>query len=310
MAPADSRPPIALYPFEDGVVRRAIELGGGRPVALGKAATAVVWMHGHDAPALAAALRSSPKLEWVQLPSAGIDAVANAGILSDSIRWTSAKGAYARPVAEFTVALTLALLRLIHVRARATSWATSAGTTLYGKRVLIIGAGGIAEETARLLAPFEVEITVCRRHPVPVDFASRTITMSELPDQIGEADVVLIIAALTPETHGLFSADLFERMLPTAVLVNVARGGLVVTDDLVAALAAGTIAGAALDVTDPEPLPDGHPLWMEPRALITPHSANPQHLFDHFLAERVKANVSRFIAGEELLGIVDPALGY
>jgi phosphoglycerate dehydrogenase-like enzyme len=310
MTPEFDRAAIALYPFRTGALYRAIELGGGRAVELDENATALVWAHGHEVSALTEALDASPLLEWVQLPSAGVDGFASAGVLRDGIVWTSAKGSYAQPVAEHAVALTLALLRQLHRRARAHTWAEQAGTSLFGRRVLIVGAGGIAEETARLIAPFATEITVCRRHPIPVNYATRTITMSELGDTIGTADVVIIIAALTPETAGLFSAAMFKRMLPTAVLVNVARGGLVVTDDLVAALAAGTIAGAGLDVTDPEPLPDGHPLWSEPRALITPHTANTTEMSRPHIAERVAANVKRYLAGEELVGIVDPTLGY
>jgi phosphoglycerate dehydrogenase-like enzyme len=95
-----------------------------------------------------------------------------------------------------------------------------------------------------------------------------------------------------------------------AWVVNVARGSLIDTDALVEALAAGSIGGAALDVTDPEPLPEGHPLWSEPRALITPHSANPPDALVRRLAERVEENVSRFMAGEELIGVIDVEAGY
>jgi phosphoglycerate dehydrogenase-like enzyme len=95
-----------------------------------------------------------------------------------------------------------------------------------------------------------------------------------------------------------------------AWLVNVARGSLVDTDALVAALAAGTIGGAALDVTDPEPLPDGHPLWSEPRALITPHIANPAATLRRYLARQVGENVARFARGEDLLAVIDAQAGY
>ena len=99
-------------------------------------------------------------------------------------------------------------------------------------------------------------------------------------------------------------------MRDDAWLVNVARGALVDTDALVEALAAGSIAGAALDVTDPEPLPDGHPLWSEPRALITPHIANPNATLRHYLARHVGENVARFGRGEALLAVIDPDAGY
>src|SRR5690606_27882761 len=114
----------------------------------------------------------------------------------------------------------------------------------------------------------------------------------------------------TPQTHHLIGARELALMRPHTWLVNIARGSLVDTDALVEALEKGTIGGAALDVTDPEPLPDDHPLWTQPRALITPHSANPQRLMMQRLAERVAENVNRYLHGEELLGLIDLERGY
>jgi D-3-phosphoglycerate dehydrogenase len=135
-------------------------------------------------------------------------------------------------------------------------------------------------------------------------------SIDRLDDELGSADVVVLALALTPATEGLIDARRLALMRPDAWLVNVARGGHVVTDDLVAALAAGTIGGAALDVTDPEPLPDGHPLWSEPRCLITPHVANTSAMLRPRLAERITDNVRRRLAGEPLLGVVDVDAGY
>ena len=125
-----------------------------------------------------------------------------------------------------------------------------------------------------------------------------------------DADVVVLALALTPESRGIVDATFLEAMRPHAWLVNVARGAHVVTDDLVAALQNGTIAGAALDVTDPEPLPIGHPLWAQPNCLITPHIANTPEMGLPLIAERVRANVARFGRDETLLGLVDVAAGY
>jgi len=120
----------------------------------------------------------------------------------------------------------------------------------------------------------------------------------------------VLALALTPATEGLIDARRLALMGPSCWLVNVARGGHVVTDDLVTALADGTIAGAALDVTEPEPLPDGHPLWSAPNAIITPHVANTPEMLVPRLAERITENVRRRIAGEPLLGVVDVRAGY
>jgi D-3-phosphoglycerate dehydrogenase len=120
----------------------------------------------------------------------------------------------------------------------------------------------------------------------------------------------VLALALTPETRGMIGTAELERMDPDAWLVNVARGAHVVTDELVEALRAQTIGGAALDVTDPEPLPAGHQLWDLDNCLITPHTANTWQMAEPLFAERVRVNVERYGRGEPLVGGVDPALGY
>jgi phosphoglycerate dehydrogenase-like enzyme len=161
-----------------------------------------------------------------------------------------------------------------------------------------------------LLAPFRCDVTVVRRRVQQMDGATAVVGPEQLHDALATADVVFLSLPLTADTLGIIGRAELDRMRPEAVLVNVARGGHVVTDDLVAALRAGTIAGAALDVTDPEPLPDDHPLWHEPRCLITPHTANTVEMVAASIIERVRENVRRFGAGEPLLGVVDLDLGY
>ena len=129
-------------------------------------------------------------------------------------------------------------------------------------------------------------------------------------DALPGADLVVLALALTPDTEGMFTASEFSLMEDHAWIVNVARGRHVVTDDLVEALRAGTIGGAGLDVTDPEPLPDGHPLWSLPNCIITPHVGNTPEMAKPLLAARVTDNVRRFARGEELIGLVDVDAGY
>jgi len=174
----------------------------------------------------------------------------------------------------------------------------------------VVGGGSIAEAFLRLLAPFEVDATVVRRHVAPVPGARRVVAPDRLHQALPGAALVVLALALTPETTGLVGADELARMDGDAWLVNVARGAHVVTPDLVDALDQGTIGGAALDVTEPEPLPDGHPLWHQENCLVTPHVANTWEMAEPLLAERVRANLRRYRAGEPLLGRVDPALGY
>lgn len=149
-----------------------------------------------------------------------------------------------------------------------------------------------------------------RRGADPVLGAQRTLPSSRLAEALPDARLVFLALALTPETERIIGADQLATMRRDSWLVNVARGQHVDTTALVLALEAGAIAGAALDVTDPEPLPDGHPLWEQDRCIITPHTANPHWMSDHLIAQRTCDNVARFAADEPLLGLVDPVAGY
>ncbi|ROS74105.1 phosphoglycerate dehydrogenase-like enzyme [Curtobacterium sp. PhB130] len=312
--PPPAAGPIAILPSPAELHVSAVEAAGGTVAALGPDTRGIVWLDPHDPSGLAAALDSAPSVAWVQLPFAGVDAFASLiASHGDSVLFTSAKGAYAEPVAEHALALTLATLRVLPARARARSWATKPeGVSLYGRSVVVIGAGGIALEYLRLLAPFDVDVTVVRRSSAPVPGAARTVTTDQLDEVLPTADVVMIAAAMTSGTSKLFGAHQFSIMQPSARLVNIARGGLVDTDALVDALHAGEIAGAGVDVTDPEPLPDGHPLWDAPGAIITPHQADTPEMVAPLLAERVRVNVAAFLggAGEGFVGVVDPVAGY
>jgi phosphoglycerate dehydrogenase-like enzyme len=289
------------------VVAGAITGAGGTLVGP-EAAEALVWTDATDASGLAELLGGIAEVRWVQLPFAGVDRFA--GMFDDGRTWTCAKGAYSEPVAEHAVALSLAGLRELKVRARAREWGAQGGVRLAGARVTVVGGGGITEAFLRMVAPFGVEATVVRRHPAPVAGAAHVVGHGQLHHSLAGAAVVVLALALTPETTGIIGAAELERMDGDAWLVNVARGAHVATDDLVAALRAGAIGGAALDVTDPEPLPAGHPLWDLDNCLITPHTSNTWQMAEPLFAERVGANVARYQRGEPLLGLVDPRLGY
>ena len=194
--------------------------------------------------------------------------------------------------------------------AQAASWSGPQGENLVGAAVTILGGGGITEELLLLLAPFGCRVTVVRRHPAPMAGVDEVVGPGRLLDVLPGRRLVVLALSLTDETRGLIDAEALAAMDDDAWLVNVARGGHVVTDDLVAALRAGTIGGAALDVTDPEPLPDGHPLWSLPNCLITPHVGNTPEMAVPLLTARITENTRRFAADEPLLGPVDPVLGY
>lgn len=305
--------PIAVLPSPKPVFTQAVEAGGGVVAPLSSETRGLVWLSYSRAGELGDTLAAYPEIGWVQLPWAGVDAFSGVMAAHDrpGLVWTSAKGAYAQPVAEHALALTLALLRLLPKRARATSWnSVPEGRSLYGLNVVIIGAGGIAHELIALLAPFRVNITVVRRSPDAVAGADATVQTSSLHDVLPTADVVVVAAALTAGTTHLIGAAELALMPESAYLVNIARGPLVDTDALVAALREGSIAGAALDVTEPEPLPDGHPLWTEPRCLITPHMADTPEMTAPLLAERIRLNVAAFLSDARFIGVVDPLQGY
>ncbi len=297
----------ALAPERVPALATAVVDGGGQLVEPGEA-EALVWTDPVDAEGLAEFLKRAPDLRWVQLPFAGVDNFQD--LLGDGRTWTSAKGAYAEPVAEHALALGLAGLRALPARARAREWGPQAGKRLMGARVTIVGGGGITRALLSLLDPFGVDATVVRRHVAPVAGARRVVGPDQLHEVLPGASLVVLTLALTPETVGIVGAEELDRMDSDAWLVNVARGAHVDTDALVAALEQGVIGGAALDVTEPEPLPATHPLWRLDNCLLTPHVANTTEMAAPLLAERVRQNVDRYRRGQDLVGLVDPALGY
>ena len=172
------------------------------------------------------------------------------------------------------------------------------------------GGGGIAQALIGLLAPFRCHITVVRRTAAPMAGVARVLGPQDRLEALRGADAVVLALPLLADTEGLVGEVELEAMEDHAWLVNVARGGHVQTDALVAALRADAIGGAALDVTDPEPLPDGHPLWGLPNAIITPHTGNTKAMARPLLGARITENVRRYAAGEPFIGLVDQVLGY
>jgi phosphoglycerate dehydrogenase-like enzyme len=300
-------PRIAVAPASAGWIDQAVADGGGTVTSAAEA-TALVWTHPDDPAGLASLLQEHPQLDWVQLPWAGIEPYLP--VIDRGRRWTNAKGVYGEPVAEMALAMLLAGFRHLVPYARAERWSEQAGRNLLGAKVTIVGGGGIARSLVRLLAPFDCEITVVRRRPAPMDGVARVVASDQLHGALVAADAVVLALPLLPETAGLIGAAELEAMQPHAWLVNVARGAHVQTDALVDALRRGAIGGAALDVTDPEPLPDGHPLWGSPNVLITPHTGNTKAMARPLLGRRIRENVARYRAGEPLDGMVDPELGY
>ena len=286
---------------------RGVERGGGIVVDRIDAARAVVWRGGE--PSDARGLLHAG-IEWVQLDTTGVDRWVEAGILDDRRAWTLVRDVYAPDVAEHALALVLAAARRLPQTARERRWSGIGGERLAGRTVGLVGAGAIGREMIERLRPFGVRILALTRSGRSVDGADESLPAARLEELLERSDYAVLAAPLTRETRGLVGRAELRRLGRDAWLVNVARGPLVDTDALVAALAAGEIAGACLDVTDPEPLPDDHPLWSFDNVLVTPHVANPPGTWDEPLARLVEENVRRFGAGEELRGVVDLERGY
>jgi phosphoglycerate dehydrogenase-like enzyme len=303
-------PCVAVGPSPNEFVEEAIEHGGGALAAVGEQADGLVWLAGDDVAGLRAALKAVPTIRWVQLPSAGVENFADQNLFTDGRVWTCAKGAYGEVVAEHALTLTLAGLRQIPGRIRASSWGPQGGVSLYDQPVTILGGGGIAQALIALLAPFRARVTTVRRNDVPVSGAQRVLTTPALHQALPGALVVFVALALTPETTGIIGARELALMDSDTWLVNVARGKHVDTDALTAALERSQIAGAGLDVTAPEPLPPSHPLWKLPNCILTPHTANTEQMLMARLLDRITANVACFAAGQQLHGRIDTSAGY
>lgn len=245
-----------------------------------------------------------PDLRVVQLLSAGADIWY--GRLPEQVMLCDARGVHDSSTAEWVVTAVLARLRSFPVFALAQArqeWVydrVNPTDELAGKRVLVVGAGSIGAATRARLAPFEVELTMVARTARP---AEGVHGVADLPELLPAADVVVLLVPLTPQTRGLVDARFLAAMSDGALLVNAARGPVVDTEALVAELSSGRIA-AALDVTEPEPLPAGHPLWDLPNVLLTPHVAGSVRGLLPRAYRLAGQQLRRFVAGEPLINEV------
>jgi len=267
-------------------------------------------------------LQAVDNLRWIQLYSAGVEYCVELPEIEGSPTpplITNMQHIASPVIAEHVIAMMLALQRNLEtfIRAEETGkWRrgseyTAGMRVIKGKTMLVVGLGGIGTETAHRTHALGMNVIATRNSkPEGPDFVSKVGLPPDLKDFLTEADVVVNALPLTDKTRGLFDAELFGLMKDTALFINVGRGGTVVTDDLVAALEGGTIAGAGVDVTDPEPLPPGHPLWHAPNTIITPHVATRSDLEGEARWRVVRENLKRYAAGEPMLSVVDPERGY
>ena len=255
-----------------------------------------------DADPIPAYLAAMPDLEVVQPTTAGVEHLE--GLIPDSVQLSTARGVHGGPVAELVTLLVLASRRkLPHFldAQREGRWDLVEGDDLVDAQVVIIGAGDLGEKTAARLAAFGAVTTLVgrtARDGVRAD--------TDLPELLATADVVVLTLPLTDDSRGMVDAGFLNRMPDGALLVNVARGQIVDTDALLAELRTGRLA-AALDVTDPEPLPDGHPLWSAPNTIVTPHAAGHVAPAGPRAFAYVRGQLARYAAGEPLQNVISGA---
>ena len=265
-------------------------------------------------------IRAAADLHWIQVGSAGVErCVAVPEVRSGRFLVTNMQRVNAEPIAEHVIAMMLALTRgLPHFLSlqdaetwRPTAFADRRMREIQGKTMLVVGLGGIGTEVARRANALGMRVIATRNSSRDgPDFVDRVGLADELLDLAGRADVVVNAAPLTPKTTDLFDAAFFAAMKPQGYFFNVGRGGSVVTDDLIAALESGALAGAGLDVTAPEPLPPGHPLWTAPNVIITPHvSTRSDRVGDRYWTV-VRENLRRYVAGDRMFSVVDVKRGY
>jgi phosphoglycerate dehydrogenase-like enzyme len=260
-------------------------------------------------------------LKWVQAPAAGVAHLLYPEFVASSIILTNSRGVSARTIAEHVMAVTLALARQLHVAARRQAdhvWAfneiseNGRSVTLLGRHMGIVGLGSIGREVALIASAFGMHVAGIRRRldqPLPPG-VERVLAPGRLDELLGWSDVVVLSTPLTAATERLIDATSIEAMKPRAMLVNVGRGKLIDDGHLVAALRAGRLGGAALDVFAPEPLPSDSPYWDLPNVIVTPHVSSAAEDYWPPVVGLFADNLRRFERGEALVNVVDKDAGY
>jgi phosphoglycerate dehydrogenase-like enzyme len=292
-------PPETLGGLPEGMVADVWTGGEPLPDSAGEVEIIVPSLPGRLAPDLMRKVFRLPRLKLVQLTSAGAERVIP--YIPDGVTLCNARGAHDPATAEWTVGAIVAHLRDFprFVAAQHEGrWDSTLSESVAGKRVLIVGYGSIGAAVERRLAGWEVEIERVARHARP-----GVVGIDDLHTVLGRADVVVLLVPVTDETRKMVDAKFLAAMKDGALLVNAARGAIVDTDALLNELNSGRLK-AALDVTEPEPLPAGHPLWTAPGLLLTPHVGGGVRQVHERAYAVVRAQLARYVAGEPLQNVV------
>ncbi|MEM8792243.1 MAG: D-2-hydroxyacid dehydrogenase [Pseudomonadota bacterium] len=257
------------------------------------------------------ALFATPSVRWVSNAGSGVNHLMP---WDDSkVTVTNSAGVAAASMAHFAIGMflhfSLDIPRMQRDQA-ARHWPTRGVTPLAGKTLVVIGVGKTGAETARIAKAMEMTVLGVRARPQPSPYVDEIVTTSEMTTVLSRADFILVCLPLLPGTRGLIGEDAFAAIKPASVLVDVSRGGIVVADALIRALDNGRLAGSALDVTDPEPLPAESPLWSHPKILISPHCSGVYDGWERRSVEWFAENLTRWRKGEALQNVVSPERGY
>ncbi|WP_243708265.1 D-2-hydroxyacid dehydrogenase [Actinomadura sp. GC306] len=264
--------------------------------------------------AVAGAWPRSGGPDWVHIASAGVDRLLFPGLVEAGTVVTNSRGVFDEPIAEYVLGLVLTFAKDLHTTVRLQGerrWRHRETERITGARALVVGTGPIGRAIGRRLSAAGLAVSGAGRTPRDADPDLGVVhPVERLDEALAEADYVVLAAPLTPQTRHMIDAAALRRMRPNARLVNVGRGALVHEPDLVEALRAGRIAGAALDVFEDEPLPESSPLWDMPNVLVSPHMSGDVVGWRDELVRLFAANLDRYVAGRPLRNVVDKRLGY
>nr|WP_039923664.1 D-2-hydroxyacid dehydrogenase [Amycolatopsis decaplanina] len=306
----DTRPPDMRAIEAEAVVRYTDEAG----LADALSGADAFFVYDFLSTAVPGAWHAADKLRWLHIASAGVDPVLFPGLQESDVVLTNSRGVFDGAIAEYVLGVVLAFAKDF-VRSwalqRQRRWKHRESERISGRRVLVVGTGPIGRSIARMLRAAGMSVAGVGRRPREgdPDFGD-VYASSDLARHLPGADYVVAVAPLTEQTKGMFDAEAFAAMKPGARFVNVGRGELVVTSDLIGALRDGPLGGAALDVFDTEPLPSDSPLWTMENVLISPHMSGDFVGWRNTLVEVFADNFRRWRAGEPLRNVVDKQLGY
>lgn len=321
-AAAERERPVVAALYREALPPRLSEIEQLAEVRLTKADGLAEALDGADvlyqwhsfSPALRENWDAASSLQWVHVSAAGVSQLLFDELIRSDVTYTNSRGVLSRAIAEFALGFVLDMAKDSQGSFRLQQqqrWQHRVTRKIQGQSALVVGTGSIGREIARLFRAVGMEVSGAGRtsRTGDADFG-RIYSSQDLASTVHDYDYVVLAAPLTAETRGLVNADVLAAMKPSARLINVGRGELVDTEALTEALASGSIAGAALDVVHPEPLPEGHALWSIENVIITPHMSGDTEDYLDDLGLLFLDNLTRYCTGEPLQNVVDKELGF